>query len=224
LKLTNHWAIPPTLRLALEQTFHTTTELFGSPLNCPMKEGMTYRSAFPEDTNVGAIINSFQYRWTASCIANPEYKPEDMLQAVLHVLASSEHTDDPFLAVMVLPVWDDSPWTFAVIRGHTNMSTLIHIPTGHMRFVPAEKQTDEPSLELKPAKWPVELVLIANDMGREIYLDNDRIYIILSPAIRDICRLTPEETTFFPHLSTRGVPQLSGHQSARPAPYLTPLR
>jgi hypothetical protein len=78
------------------------------------------------------------------------------------------------------------------------MSTLIHIPTGHMRFVPAVKQTDEPSMELQPAKWPVELVLIANDMGREIYLDDNRIRTILSPALRDICRLTPEETIFFP--------------------------
>ena len=46
LKLSNHWAIPPLLRAALEQTFHTTTELFGSPLNCPMTEGITYCSAF----------------------------------------------------------------------------------------------------------------------------------------------------------------------------------
>ncbi len=98
-----------------------------------------------------------------------------MLKVVLHALASSEQRDAPFLAVMVLPVWDDSPWTSAAIRGHTNMTTLIHIRSGHMRFVPAEKQTDEPSMELKPGKWPVELVYITNDMGREVYLDNERI-------------------------------------------------
>ena len=73
---------------------------------------------------------------------------------------------------MVLPVWDDSPWTSYAIRGHTNMSNLIRIPSGRMRFVPADRQTDDPSIELKPAKWPVELVLIANDMGRDLYLDN----------------------------------------------------
>jgi hypothetical protein len=69
-----------------------------------MTKGMTYGSAFPEDVHFGAILNFFQYRWTASCIANPEYEPEDMLQAVLHALSSSEHADAPFLAVMVLPV------------------------------------------------------------------------------------------------------------------------
>jgi hypothetical protein len=100
----------------LEKTFHITTELFGSPINCPMTEGMTYCSAFPEDVNFGAIIESFQYRWIASCIANPEYEPEDMLKAVLQALSSSDHTDAPFLAVMALPVWDDSPWTFNAIR------------------------------------------------------------------------------------------------------------
>ena len=104
LKLSNHWAIPPPLRIALEQTFHTTTELFGSPLNCPMTEGMTYCSAFPEDVNFGAILNSFHYRWTASFIANPEYEPEDMPKVVLQALASSEQTNAPVLVLMVLPV------------------------------------------------------------------------------------------------------------------------
>ena len=78
------------------------------------------------------------------------------------------------------------------------MSTLIRIPSGHMRFVPADKQTDETSMELKPAKWQVELVLIANDMGREVYLDNERIQTNLSPTIQAICRLKLEEIDFFP--------------------------
>ncbi len=80
------------------------------------------------------------------------------------------------------------------------MSTLSRIPSGRMRFVPADKQTDDESMELKPAKWPVELVLIANELGREAYLDHDRIRSILSPAIEKICRLTPEDVIFFPPL------------------------
>ena len=78
------------------------------------------------------------------------------------------------------------------------MSTLLRIPTGHMRFIPAHKQADDESMELTPAKWPVELVLIANDLGREAYLDNNRIQTILAPAIQARCRLSPEETVFFP--------------------------
>jgi len=46
LKLANHWAIPPRLCHAIESTFLTTTELFGSPLNCSMSDGSTYCSAF----------------------------------------------------------------------------------------------------------------------------------------------------------------------------------
>jgi len=121
-----------------------------------------------------------------------------VLKAILHALSSSKHSDAPFLAVLVLPVWDDTPWTFAAIIGHPNMSTLIRIPKGHMRFVPANKQTDQPSMKLKPAEWPVELVLIANALGRETYLDNGRIQTILSPTIQAICCLKPEEITFFP--------------------------
>ena len=78
------------------------------------------------------------------------------------------------------------------------MSTLIRIPSGHMRFIPADKQMDDESMELRPAKWPVELIIIANDLGRAAYLDEDRVRNILSPAIQSTCRLKPEDTNFFP--------------------------
>jgi hypothetical protein len=93
--------------------FLTTTELFGSPLNYSMFDGITYFSAFPEDTFFGAIINSFNFRWAGSCVANPEYEPEDMLKAVLHALASSESSETSFMVVLIHPVWDDAPWNSA---------------------------------------------------------------------------------------------------------------
>jgi hypothetical protein len=52
--------------------------------------GIAYCSAFLGDAVFGAIINSFKFRWSGYCIANPEYELEDMLKAVLHALASSE--------------------------------------------------------------------------------------------------------------------------------------
>ncbi len=122
---------------------------------------------------------------------------------------------------MVLLLWDDSQWTSIAIRGHTNMSTLIRIPSEHMRFFPSDKQTDETSIELKPAKWPLELVLIANDMGREVYLDNERIQTIISPAIQTICRLNLRKHPSFHHLSTRDTLHLSGLPRAQHASYLT---
>ena len=82
-----------------------------------------------------------------------------MLKAVLHALSSSEAQDTPFLAVLILSVWEDIPWNSVAMRGHRNMSTLIRIPAGHMRFVPAHKQSDEANPVLSPAKWLVELVL-----------------------------------------------------------------
>jgi len=78
-----------------------------------------------------------------------------MLKAVLHALSSSEVQDTPFLAVLILSVWEDTPWNSAAIRGHHNMSTLIRIPVGHMRFVPAHKQSDETIPVLSPVKWLV---------------------------------------------------------------------
>ncbi len=99
----------PTLQKALERTLLSNRELFGSLLNCSMSGGISYCPAFPEDEIFGASTDSFRYRWTGSCIANPEYEPEDMLKAVLHDLASSEVQDTPFLVVLILPVWEDTP-------------------------------------------------------------------------------------------------------------------
>ncbi len=137
-----------------------------------MSGGTAYCSAFPKDETFGAITDSFRYRGTGSCIANPEYEPDDMLKAVLHALSSSETQDTHFPVVLIL--WEDTTWNSAAIRGHHNMSTLIRIPAGHMRFVPAHKQSDEATLVLSPAKWPVEFVLVTNDKGRETFVYHDR--------------------------------------------------
>ena len=56
------------------------------------------------------------------------------------------------------------------------MSTLIRIPAGHTRFFPEHKQSDEATPVLSPAKWTVELVIIANDNSRETFICHDRIH------------------------------------------------
>jgi len=48
-----------------------------------------------------------------------------MRKAILHALASSIDTTKPFLVVMVLPVWEDTPWYSAAIHNHNNLETLI---------------------------------------------------------------------------------------------------
>jgi len=162
-----------------------------------MSGGITYCTGFPEDENFGSVINSFLFRRTGSCITNPEYEPGGMLNAVLHALASFECTKNPFLAVVILPVWDDTPCNSSAVRGQGYMSTLIHIPAGHMRFVLPHKQSDGATSKLSPAEWPVKLDLIANEKGRDAFLNIDRIQKILAPATQDTCCLTPAETLFF---------------------------
>ena len=121
-----------------------------------------------------------------------------MIIAVLHALSSSEAQDTPFLVVLILPIWEDTPWNSAAIRDHHNMSTLIRIPAEHMRFVPAHKQSDETNPVLSPAKWPVKLVLIANGKGRETFVCHNRIQQIPSMTIQASCLLTAAQTFFFP--------------------------
>jgi hypothetical protein len=78
------------------------------------------------------------------------------------------------------------------------MSTVIRIPAGHMRFVPAYKRSDEATPALSKAKWSVDFVLIANAKGREAFLCHDRIQSILALAIQATCQPPTEETHFFP--------------------------
>jgi hypothetical protein len=127
-----------------------------------------------------------------------------MLKAVLHALAFSESPHTHFLVALFLQVLEDTPWNSAAIRGHHNMSTLILIPAGHMRFDPAHKQSDEATPVLSLARWPEEFVLIANAKDRETFICHDRIHQILSPAVYATCRLTPAQTLFFPILPPMG--------------------
>jgi len=82
------------------------------------------------------------------------------------------------------------------------MTTLIRIPTEHMCFASANKQSDDYAANLSPAKWPIKFVLISNAAGRDVYLDRSQIHAILAPAIQDTCRMTPEQTNFFPTVQT----------------------
>jgi hypothetical protein len=103
----------------------------------------------------------------------------------------------PFRVVLIPLVWEDTLWNSA-IRGHHNMSTLIRIPAGHMRFVPAHTQSDEATSILSQAKWPVEFLLVANAKGRETFICHERIHQILGPAILATCLLAPAQTHVVP--------------------------
>ncbi len=74
-----------------------------------MEPGITYCTAYPEDSSFGALHDAFNYCLTGSRTANPEYDPGDMRKAILHVLASFIDTTTPFLVIIVLPVWEGTP-------------------------------------------------------------------------------------------------------------------
>ena len=66
------------------------------------------------------------------------------------------------------------------------MSTLIRIPSRHMRFVQAHRKCDYLKATLSPAKWQVEFVLIANAAGHEKYVDQSRIHGFLAHVFQDV--------------------------------------
>ena len=143
-----------------------------------------------------------------------------MLKVVLHALASSERSETPLVTVLVLLVWDDTPLNSASLIGHRNFTTLIRTPTGHMRFVPTHRQSQNTTATLLSAKWPLEMILVSNEAGREQYLDQARIHWILAPVIQNICHMTPAITRFFPraNISSQGALPQHGRQSTHPIP------
>ena len=215
----NQWALPYALHRAIHSCFRTTCELFASPLNCSMLVDMdTYASAFPEDTQFGALHDAFAYRWTGSCLGNPEYEPTDMHRAVTHALACSEATTSPLLVALCLPAWEDSPWQATSLRNHPNMETLVRLERGQLKFIPYNKQLDSalsPAL-LTPAEWPVELVVIANQGGREAFLDVTRLQHVLVPAIREACGIPDLHVPLFPRAD--GQPRVPRPLKAMDAP------
>ncbi len=85
-----------------------------------------------------------------------------------------------------------------MIRNQRNVETLVQIPAGHMRFIPAHKQTDGDIASLAAAKWSVDLVLISNATCKEHFVNMDRIHQVLAPALCSACQMTSEHINFFP--------------------------
>ena len=74
-----------------------------------MNPNVDYCTFFPENAIFGTLFDAVGYRWTASCLANPEYELADMRKTILHALACATSSANPFLVVLILPAWEDSP-------------------------------------------------------------------------------------------------------------------
>ena len=222
LDLRNHWAVPRPLMRAIQSSLDTSTELYASPLNCNMATSNTYFSAFPEDSDFGAIHDCHSYRWTGSCIANPEYIAEDMRKAVRHALESATY-DPPFLCLFILPRWDDTPWRSADIMAHEHIEILASLPNHQMRFAPANVDPTNPLPPLPPARWPVDFVIVANTAGRTNWLNIHKLQTIFTPALRHLCAVPDQHIELFPEPPHSPLDSLASPTS-RPPPYTTHLR
>ncbi len=122
---------------------------------------------------------------------------------------------------MILPVWENTPWDSTAIKSHGNMSTLVHIPVRHIRFVSTHCQADASISAFSPAKWLVDFVIIFNKAGRaEAFINHGLIITIQAPAIQTTSRLTPAKTIIFlisPNKGQGTVPYTDRHPT-RPDP------
>jgi hypothetical protein len=166
-KTTNQWALAPSLTSALHACFDTSCELFASPLNTSMNTNVKYCTTLQEDAILGVLYAAFSYRWICSCLANSEYEPVDMRNTILHALACTTSSLNPFIVVLILPAWEDSPRRTRSILQHPNLTTLAHFPANHLTLITTHKQLYK-KLKLsirRPADWPVDLIIVANEEG-----------------------------------------------------------
>jgi hypothetical protein len=175
VQLANHWAVPTPVYDALRELCSTTTELFASPLNCDA-HCHAYFTAFKEDAVFGASYDAYSGPWTAGpCVFNPEYDRDALTKSVHWALASQQRAgpDTPFLAVGVLPVYDQYPHTSALRAAAPLFAhTLATVPAHHFNFIPARHaprgaRTDDGH----SAGFPVQFVLFSNAAGRAAYFN-----------------------------------------------------
>jgi hypothetical protein len=181
-----------------------------------------YCITFQDDAVFGALYDAFSYRWIGSCLANPEYEPVDMRKTVLHALACATSSANPFLVILILLAWEDSTWRTHALLQHPNLTTLTHLPTNQLKLISSHIKIDKDLnlFTLRLADWPVYLVIIANEEGRQTYLHHDRLQNIRIPGLQQACQDTNQTTTLF-HINTS--PQQNATALYLPTPPTRPL-
>jgi hypothetical protein len=161
LTLTNQQTLPPCLTDVIHATFDTTCELFAIPLNNSMNPNVSYCTTSHEDAVFGAQYDAYRYRWTCSCLAFPDFEPEDLRKAVLSALACSTTTNSPFLVVLILPAWEDSPWITHSILSHLSLTTLAHLNPNQLNLVPPHKQLDDIAIITlsRATECPIDIII-----------------------------------------------------------------
>ncbi len=147
-----------------------------------------------------------------------------MRKAVRHALESSTY-ESPFLCLLILPKWDDTPWRSADILAHENIEILTTLAPSQMRFAPSDTspETSIDPTHLSPAKWPVDFVIVANRAGRDQWLDIRKLQTIFVPALRRLYAIPDQHIELFPSpIPVRPPNTPPQHPPARPLSNLTP--
>ena len=167
--LRNHWATPTSVMHAMRALTGFDTECFGSPLSV-QPDTAHYFTDYVADRVFGATHNATDSLWPGSVQLTPEYTPEALLCAVRQAVACAQASPAPFLAVAVLPVWPDSPFSRVLARHTECCHTLAQAPAGFFNFERPEYATQGTSKGCNRARFAVQIVLIYNPAGLRTHL------------------------------------------------------
>ena len=169
VKLSNYWTTPDGLRRTIFHEYGVQEESFSSPLNCLITEGGDYCTAHERDRVFGAKYDAYAHsKRGMSIYMNPEYELEDLHKALKWAVATSQEAS-PFCAVLVLPRYQMA--SYMRLFSHHNVTLIAKLRKHTFAFMPPDQwETELPDPGALPtAKFPVLIVEVANQLGREQY-------------------------------------------------------
>jgi ribonuclease HI len=171
VKMDNHWAVEAGVMRALQDFLGLEKERYASPLNYN-PELQEYCAVHERDQVFGARWDAHKWWWTGSSEANPEYEHADMNAAMRWAVHSAlRDSTIPVLTLLILPAWDERSSTSYLkwLKHCEGVATpLMRIPRKKFKFVKPTQWQDACALAGHP-KWDVNLVLVANAAGYEMY-------------------------------------------------------
>ena len=171
-RLSNHWAVPDPLMVALREGLGVRGERFASPLNCN-EQTESYWAMYPEDRVFGAQHDAYSTAWVGATEANPEYTAHELEKAMRWAIGSTMLTNDPVLTVMVMPHWRDS--AYEQWLHHPAVRRVATMPAAQFQFKTCDHWKGNKEFVGSP-KWDVNVLVVANKAGLETWVDSSMLY------------------------------------------------
>ena len=191
-----HWRTPPSFLSMFATHLLLTIECFASPLDWSYEIFLHYFSRFQSDTKFGSFGDVFLHLSSLFGWVNPEYTPQQLLQAFLWCLYNVTSTTQPRRFLLFVPLR----------KKGESFEPLLHLPFIHKLFTfpPHTFSFDSPSYSLgsratsNAAPLSLGLFLIQNNTAYTSYPLPTTLQSEFSHWCEKHCATLPSTTLCYP--------------------------